>query len=87
MLIPQYPALILKLSPITRFHLTRYFQFPKISVIRGPPVIRKSVKLSYAFLFSIENLRSEVCISDALSDSKFLIQNQDIESPLLSHIS
>ena len=36
LLIPQYPVLELK---FTWFHLTRYFQFPKISVIRGPPVI------------------------------------------------
>ena len=35
------PDFTTKIFPqLTRFHLTRYFQFLKISVIRGPPVLR-----------------------------------------------
>ena len=46
MLIPQYPVLVLKLYRFARFHLTRYFRFPKISIIRGLPVLLLLLLLS-----------------------------------------
>ena len=38
-LIPQFPVLILKLSPIYKVSLNTVFSIPQISVIRGPPVL------------------------------------------------
>ena len=81
MLIPQHQVLVLKLSPIYTVSLPRYFQFPKISVIRAPPVVHCKSTLN-------PFLRCKICIQLAFNPylASFMKAQQKVLCTILRNL-